>query len=473
MSRAFLTTMPAFATYAGLKLEVSIAFGADLTDLDGSGWTWTDATDDVIIGGKAGESTGGEGDGDAVSITIGRADESTVTQTSVMKCTLDNRSGKYINTGLSTYWPYVRRGTPVRVRVTTDNGSTWSVRFQGQAVGFTPSWDKPGRWATVELEASGPLRVLDQGTLPAVSAMRYGTLQDSKVVAYWPVEDQQQSDTALSALSDPPGDFLTWDPIAAANAPGVPGEFASYANIPSSAPMLTLAVGGGLDMSPNVVTTGTSSTTSALFGNPAGIPTDGFRSDIPTYANTGVILTVFTPNGGTVKVWELGVQTGGALNLIGYNTTGVGRTYNSGGKVFSQAVAFGLMQNTDYEIGITLSQSGSTTTWTMWTMEVVTGDTASFNGTRSNSGAGAQVDGVRIGEYSDAAGLGAGHVVIRAPSMTLGADADWVTGYPGEVVTTRLPRVANQANINVALLAPGAGIYPAYTETTPASITLT
>ena len=35
MSRAFLTTMPAFATYAGLKLEVAIAFGADLTDLDG------------------------------------------------------------------------------------------------------------------------------------------------------------------------------------------------------------------------------------------------------------------------------------------------------------------------------------------------------------------------------------------------------------------------------------------------------
>lgn len=438
--------MPSFGTYPNTLLEVSCAFGADITDLDGSGWTWTDITDDVVLEGAQASP---------ISITVGRADESTITQTSVFKCVLDNRSGKYINNGFSALWPNVRRGTPVRVRLSINNGSTWFVRFQGSAVGFTPSWDEPGRWATVELEASGPLRVLDQGTLPAVSAMRYGTMLDSKVVAYWPLEDEQQSESALPAVGGSPGDFLTWDYSIPGSAPGVPGEFASYTNIPSSAPMLTLAVGGGLNMFLGFTTSGSTSTTSALFGSPAGVPTSGNREDEPSAPNTGVLLTVFTPNGGSIKAWEIGVQTGGGLILQGYSAAFFpGRAWPSVGRVFSQAVAWGLLPNTDYEIGLTLSQSGSTTTWTMWSMEVATGVTLSFNGTRSNSGAGAQVNLVRVGEFSDAEGLGAGHVVVRAPSMNFGDDEDWVTGYPGETAQQRITRVANQSNMDVAALAP-------------------
>lgn len=435
--------MPAGATYPNLLLEVSCAFGADLTDIDGSGWTWTDITDDVILEGEQASP---------LTVTIGRADESSVTQTATFKATLDNRSGKYINTGQSTYWPFVRRGTPVRMRVSTNNGSSWTTRFQGGAVGFTPKWDKPGRWATAELEASGPLRILDQGALPTVSAMRYGTMLDSKVVAYWPLEDEQQSQTALPAIGGSPGNFLTWDYGASTTVAGVVGEFSSYANIASSAPILTMALGGGLDLD-LTTTSGASSTTSALFGSPAGVPTSGNRADIPSRPNTGVLLVVFTPNGGSIKVWELGVLANGSLNLIAYSSAGA-RTYNGATKVFSQAVGFNLSPNTDYEIGLTLSQSGSTTTWDMWTMEVATGVTAHFGGTQSNSGAGAQVNGVRIGDYSDVPGLGVGHVVVRAPSMTLGADANWVTGYPGETVQTRITRMANLSNFDVAAQAP-------------------
>lgn len=457
MSRAFLTTMPAGATYAGLKLEVAVAFGADLTDLDGSGWTWTDVTDDVIIGGKAGESTGGEGDGDAVSITIGRADESAVTQTSVMKCTFDNRSGKYINTGLSPYWPHVRRGTPVRVRVTTDNGSTWSVRFQGQAVGFTPSWDKPGKWATVELEASGPLRVLDQGTLPLKSAMVIGTPTDSTVIGYWPLEDALGSETALPLIGTQAGGFYAREGGTGPVIPGVPGEFQSFTDYPASAPAVTLKVGGSL-----ICQTGTSaysaSTTTAVFGDLIG--------------TSGCIMMCRTPNGGTVKNWEVWSNGDGALRMRG---TSVLPSTTPTNTVFDQAIAFGIKSNTVYKVGVRLSQSGGTTTWTLFVQEFGTSTVVPFTATQSNSGTNAcGVDAAYANTYYSIDGLRVGHITVRNVAMSnLASDSDWFNGWKGEAVTTRFPRVANQTNVNVDILAPGVGIYPAYTETTPASITLT
>ena len=435
--------MPAGATYPNLLVEVACAFGADLTDLDGSGWTWTDITDDVVLEG---------GQASPLTVTIGRADESSVTQTASFKAVLDNRSGKYINTGSSPLWPYVRRGTPVRMRVSTNNGSSWTVRFQGSAVGFTPSWDTPGRWATVVLEAAGPLRILDQGTLPTTSTMRYGTLLDSTVVAYWPMEDGQQSDTLIAERGGDPGTFGTWDYAAGAGAPGTPGDFASYSNVPSSAPMLTMALGGGTSNVLTATTTGSSSTSSCIFGSPAGVPTSGNREDLPTIPNTGAIFTVHTPNGGSIKTWEISVLPQGGLRLIGYSSRT--RTYNGLNKVFNQDIAWGLLANTDYEIGLNLSQSGSTTTWTLWTLQIGTNATLTFGGTRSNSGAGAQVQEIATSDYSDTPGLGAGHMIVRAPMMTVGADAPWVNGYPGETAQQRIIRVANLSNFDVAAQAP-------------------
>ena len=78
-----------------------------------------------------------------------------------------------------------------------------------------------------------------------------------------------------------------------------------------------------------------------------------------------------------------------------------------------------------------------------------------FSGTRSNSAAGAAgPTNLARGGYSDAEGLGAGHVVVRAPSMAVGDDEDWVTGYPGVTAQQRITRAANQSNIDVAAIAP-------------------
>ena len=432
---------------------MAIAFGADLTDLDGSGWTWTDVTDDVIIGGKAGEGSGGEGDGDAVTITIGRADESTVTQTSVMKCTLDNRSGKYINTGTSTYWPYVRRGTPVRVRVTTNGGSSWSVRFQGQAVGFTPSWDKPGRWATVELEASGPLRVLDQGTLPLKSSMVIGTPTDSTVIAYWPCEDALGSASALPLIGTSPGSFLNRLNGTGATVPGTPGQFQSFTDFPASAPALGVRVNGAMSC-PVGSGAFAASTSQAVFGNLS--------------STNGCILMISTPNGSPIKVWELWSNGDSALKIRG----AIAGTTSSGDTVFETSIAFNLKANTVYKMGLKLSQSGGTTSYDFFVQEFGQTTIIHFTGTRSNSGTNAcGVDRVIVNPYYSVS-IPVGHVTVRNVAMSdVTADSDWFNAHQGEAVTARLPRVANQSDINVDILAPGVGIYPAYTET-DTSITL-
>lgn len=146
----------------GVRLAVEAAFGADLTDLTGSSWTWFELSSDVLMSDK--EASSGD-----IQITVGRSDESTTCNPGVMTCTLDNRSGNYSQGGGSLYWPYIRRGTPVRVRVSTDSGATWNVKYQGRAVSWSPAWDAAGRFATVVLTASGMLRQINQGTLPPQS----------------------------------------------------------------------------------------------------------------------------------------------------------------------------------------------------------------------------------------------------------------------------------------------------------------
>lgn len=173
------------------RLAVEIAWGADLTDLTGAGWSWTDVTTDVQVDQGAG-----------ISITVGRQDESSTTQTSNMTCILDNRTGAYSEGGQSSNYPNVRRNTPIRVRVSVDSGSNWTVKYQGNIVGFSPNWDTTGRWATVTITAAGPLRRLDQGTLPSNSSIFTYMISgaDATITNYWPMEDPATSTAFRQAL---------------------------------------------------------------------------------------------------------------------------------------------------------------------------------------------------------------------------------------------------------------------------------
>lgn len=88
----------------GVELAVAIAWGADPTSADPSAWTWSDITRDVLFD-------------DPISVTLGRADEASTSQPAKCSMRLDNTTGAYSLGPKSPNYPYVRRNTPVRVRV--------------------------------------------------------------------------------------------------------------------------------------------------------------------------------------------------------------------------------------------------------------------------------------------------------------------------------------------------------------------
>lgn len=167
----------------GGKVEVAVAWGANLA-ADAATWTWSDITTDVRHD-------------PGISTSLGRNDEASRSNPADLQIVLNNTEGAYsLGTG-STHYPYVRRGTPVRVRVDPGDGRGGRVVFFGYADGWTPSWDSlTGKIPVVTLSASGPLRRLAQGSSPVLSAYRraMNAARATTVVAYWPMEVGSSSD---------------------------------------------------------------------------------------------------------------------------------------------------------------------------------------------------------------------------------------------------------------------------------------
>jgi hypothetical protein len=445
VSAPFLTT-----TVPNHRVSVEIAWGADVSDLDGSGWTWSDITSDVILGGK----DGGEESG--ISITLGRPDFSQETQTAEMLCQLDNRDSAYSKGSGSPNYPNLRRGTPVRVQVSTDGGATWSMRFQGQANGFTPQWDpETGRWATVTLSASGPLRRLNQGTCVGISAIREGILADPSVVAYWPCEDRQHATFVTPAVGSGIGRFRVYDPATDGFLSGPQADCASYTNVAASAPIITAVEGGSINFALDDALTSTSSTVSFITGNITNVvPWDGTTLNFRGSLQPGVLMEFFTDQGAAVKTWELayaGLNTATGtrrLRLRGYPQST--HVFDEGYTFRTSNVVFSILDNTPYEISLVLTQSGSTTNWTLAVRAIgLNSSEQTFSGSQPNNSGGAQISSIQLAAHSSSAGMAMGHLAVRnvaAPSNHL---RNVIEGYPGEATTARLERLCTSHGIHL------------------------
>jgi hypothetical protein len=277
----------------GIVGIVEVAFGADLTDTDGSGWTWTDVTADVR-------------QNPAVQVKLGRGNEAGSSQPASCTFTLNNPDGAYSLGGQSPNWPYVRRNTPVRVRVNPGDGLGYRVVFQGYADGWSPDWEGQGKIPVVELSASGTLRRLIQGSAPVLSPMSRALPGIAGMVAYWPMEDGRDATYIAPAVGT---SSMTWS--------GTP-RLADSDDFPGSEPIPTMGTGWFAADVPTY-TAGGAAPGQPLSSNAQQVR---FIADFPEAEQTdqAPIMRVFTT--GTCARWDLRYNVGGAMDLKGYDRFG-------------------------------------------------------------------------------------------------------------------------------------------------------
>lgn len=314
-------------------LTVEIAFGADLTDTEGSGWVWTDVTTDVRM-------TPG------ISTRLGRGDEASTSQPAECSLVLDNRTADYSLGGHSRRWPYIRRGTPLRVQidpgVDDPAGDGDRVVFLGFADGWTPSWAALGRIPVVTLTASGTLRRLLQGQSPLRSAYRRSTEVLSSALAYWPMEEAQG---ALHAPASRGGASMT---------PTEPQtvRWGSSQAFECSGPLPDVGGSGFVAVVDPYTATGQSQVRFFVI-----VPDDGL-------ADGTVLAYVYTT--GTLGRWDIVYATGGNLSLFRYNQDG---TLNSS----TTNVSFD-MDGNRRRLELQLTQDGSDVDWFLGVLDANPGD---------------------------------------------------------------------------------------------------
>ncbi|MFR9804618.1 hypothetical protein ACL02T_20380 [Pseudonocardia sp. RS010] len=399
------------------EFTVEIAWGADLTDLTGATWTWTDVTGDVY-----------QADSDAVSIKVGRSDEASTAQPAACTLTLDNSAGQYSLGGGSPNWPNVQRNTPLRVRL--DAGAGPVHLFVGHIDGFTPSWNVRGNVATVQVSASGALRRLGQGIGAILSPFRRAATSStmSNVVGYWPLEDGEGSPVFVSGLDGhPPMEYST-DP-----------DLASDSSFKCSRPLPSLSSGATL-VGSILSYAGTGEIQARML---LKVPENGVNVET-------VLMRIVTT--GTIYQYALLLNPAGSLRLVGYrnvitsSTTAFDSTY----------IAFGLNGQAG-QVGVQLAQNLSDIDWDIDFLAVGASSSGGYSGTDTGEtlGVATSIEINSSPDFSaptDDSGLVVGHVLVQAE---ITAEADNIlalNAYTGETSRSqRLVRIADEGGVALTL----------------------
>lgn len=170
---------------ANARIAFESAFGADLTDIDGAGWLWTD------LGSDPRHDPG-------VSATVGRSDNVSQAGAAATAATLNNQHGNYTPSN-PTATNNVALNTPFRERMTLD-GSTWTTRFQGYLDSANPVTDQSARVRGVDAAAFGALGRLGGLKKPLQSPMYRANQADPNLIAYWAMEDLAGSSALASSV---------------------------------------------------------------------------------------------------------------------------------------------------------------------------------------------------------------------------------------------------------------------------------
>jgi hypothetical protein len=394
-------------------LAVEAAWGADL-DGDSTTWVWTEITGDVLMD-------------DRIALSHGRADEAGTSQPATCTFTLDNRAGAYSLGGQSSNYPYVRRNTPIRVRVDPDGGGYDTV-FQGFADSWNPDWDTTGRYAVVKLSASGSLRRLIQGDTPVMSPFRRTMLKKTDLVAYWPCEEEAGAITIASPLDGvyPMG-------ISAESESPLP-KWGECTDFPGSDPLPKVSKTTWRGTVPRYTGTG-----QIQLRWMARFP----RSPLFTDATEHVVLRLYTS--GTIGRWDIlydRTSPTGALRLRAYSSAGA--------SLLNLGVNFAA-DDTARWWSLELTQNGANVDYRWRCVAVGYQTTLNIVGTiTSRTVVAARA--VIVNPDGDTDDLGFGHITIRTTTGTnFSTDVLPFNAYAFETATDRVTRICSENNIPVTV----------------------
>ena len=389
-------------------LAVEVAWGADLTASDTT-WTWTDVTTDVR------QDPG-------ISTNIGRNDEASATQPASCTMELNNTAGLYtIGPQNTVNYPYVRRGTPVRVRVNA-NSAGFKTVFFGYAVGWTPGWDVSGRIRTVKLEVAGSMRRLLQGTSPVKSPMRrYLETTAGSVVAYWSCEDGKQATSFAPSIGS---NLITWS-----GTPSLATSSAFVCSYPLPSMKDARYSGAVTPFTPNA--TDGSMSIRCLYAFPTSGVVDGT-----------VLLRVYTS--GTVARWDLVYATGsgGMLAIKAYNQ--VGTLVSDSGNYLM------LVDGNLRRLSMEMYQSGGNVYYGLNSQQVGESSYVSFSGILAVAGTVGIATQVEVNPNTNTSDIPFGHLsvqALRSATESLSAATAPLNAFVGERPFQRFTRLCAENNV--------------------------
>lgn len=300
---------------------------------------------------------------------------------------------------------------------TLENGASITnerIRFLGEISNWPPRWDVSGRDAWMPVEAGGILRRLGQGATPLQSALRRQMTADdaTRPVAYWPVEEDAQATLVASGLGGTAMTVL-----------GQP-EFAAFADFACSKPIVTMKDGSTL--TGRVATyTATGQTQIRWLCN---VPATGGPAD-------SVLLRVNTT--GTAARWDVVYRTGGALEVIVYDT-------NNTQIATSNAVAFAV-DGKLLRISLQLEQVGADAEFRIGTFQVDGGGVSDPNAVAATTVG--VVWKVTVAPDQDIDNVSFGHIAVYDVITSIFDLDNETNAWNGEAAGERIERLCRENGV--------------------------
>lgn len=354
-----------------------------------------------------------------VSITRGRPNETSQIQPQTATFQVNNRDGRFSPRNPNGAWyGLIGRNTPVRIS-RMQNGIR-RYRFCGEVISWPTTWDTSGNDVWVDVPCAGQLRRLQQGTQTLGSAMfRAYALGESSTlnpVAYWPCEDGSTATVLASGLQGAPAMTFNGSPNLASNS-----QFLCSLPIP-------VLNGSTWYGAVPAYTGGTSNTLRFLMAVPSSTTT----------ANGAVIAQLHTL--GTVKRADLRWDSGGALQLVGFDASG-STLFDTGAVIFSVDGAL-------LRVSVELNTNGSSVDYSIGTLAVGGSSALVQGGTLSSASVGISTL-VVINPSAAITDIAIGHISVQSTSSSLFDLGSQLEAWNTEGAGNRYGRVMQEQGVNV------------------------